>query len=41
MDCRLAGRQVQLAAVRSSHSRVQVVTRAIAVGQKLPEGKFK
>ncbi|PNW88105.1 hypothetical protein CHLRE_01g014350v5 [Chlamydomonas reinhardtii] len=38
---RLAGRQMQRAAVRSSHGRVQVVTRAIAVGQKLPEGKFK
>ncbi|KAG2447115.1 hypothetical protein HYH02_007862 [Chlamydomonas schloesseri] len=38
---RLAGRQMQRTAVRSSHGRVQVVTRAIAVGQKLPEGKFK
>ncbi|KAG2447116.1 hypothetical protein HYH02_007862 [Chlamydomonas schloesseri] len=32
---------MQRTAVRSSHGRVQVVTRAIAVGQKLPEGKFK
>ncbi|KAG2444384.1 hypothetical protein HXX76_001138 [Chlamydomonas incerta] len=38
---RLTGRQVQRAAVRSTHARVQVVTQAIAVGQKLPEGKFK